>query len=107
MMRTMIQGILEQYGQRVTVETAEGRAEIRAFLQPVTERSEEACGAVTELGGIDSRLWRYLGQTPLESGDLVCWDTYRFRVRSSRPYAIGERVLYWWAALERAREAAE
>jgi hypothetical protein len=30
-----------------------------------------------------------------------------FRVRSSRPYYIGEQLVYWWASLEQAREAAE
>lgn len=103
-MRARIRRILAQYGQTVTVKTAAGETETKAFLQPVTERSEEERGAATELGWVDLRRWRYLGQTAVEPGDTVIWQGGRFRVCSSRAYAAGETVLYWWAALEREKE---
>ena len=89
-----VQAILARYGQAVTVKTAEGETQTRAFLQPVTE-----------LGWMDRRLWRYLGTAALAPGDTVAWGELRFRVRSSRPYCIGERLHHWWASLEREREA--
>ena len=55
---------------------------------------------------MDGRLWLYLGQAALETGDRVHWEDRAFRVRSSRPYYIGETLVYWWASLEAAKEAA-
>lgn len=104
-MRKTVQAILARYGQAVTVRTAEGETQTRAFLQPVTERGETLPGAVTELGWMDRRLWRYLGTAALAPGDTVAWGELRFRVRSSRPYCIGECLHHWWASLEREREA--
>ena len=61
----------------------------------------------TELGGIDGRLWLYLGKSAVAKNDRICWQDKEFRVRSSRPYYIGEKLMYWWAALEQAKEAAQ
>ena len=36
----------------------------------------------------------------------MTWNGVTYRVRSSRPWSVGETQLYWWAALERAKEAA-
>ena len=102
-----IREILEQYGQRVTVETAAGTEEVRAFLQPWPERGEADPETWTSLGAVDGRLWRYLGQAAVETGDRIIWEGHTFRVRSSRPYDIGGTRVYWWAVLERAKEAAE
>lgn len=98
--------ILVKYGQAVTVKTEKGETEARAFIQPAAERGETLPGAVTELGWIDRRLWRYLGTTALEPGDTVEWKGLSFRVRSSRPYYVGEVLNHWWASLELKREAA-
>ena len=70
----------------------------------------KVCGrvhSVQSLGAVDGRLWRYLGQAAVETGDRIAWEDHIFRVRSSRPYDIGETRVYWWAALEQAKEAAE
>lgn len=105
-MREEIQKLLTRYGQTAVVRTAEGETKTKAFLQPVTERSEAERGAVTELGWTDLRRWRYLGQTPVEAGDTVIWEDMVFSVRSSRLHCIGQTPLYWWAVLEREREMA-
>lgn len=107
MMADWVRDILTRHGQRVTVERDETTEEIRAFLQPILEKSEENPTAVTGIGAVDGRLWLYLGQAALETGDRVCWENRAFRVRSSRPYYIGETLVYWWASLEAAKEAAE
>ena len=105
-MRQMIEEVLRRYGQAVTVHLAGGDAVVRAFLQPVTGRGEQVPSEMTGLGAVDGRLWLYLGQTAVEPGDRMTWDGVTYRVHSSRPWSVGETRIYWWAALERAKEAA-
>ena len=103
-MTRWVEEILERFGQQVTVEH-DGTAEtVRAFLQPIRER-DESVPETAAIGWLDGRLWRYLGQTAVEAGDLVCWNGQRFRVRSERPHYIGDTLCHWRAVLERAREA--
>lgn len=104
-MTEWIREVLALHGQEAVIRTAEGDVSVRAFLQPVTERREQAPGAVTGIGWIDERLWLYLGQAKVAEGDTVLWNGVPFRVRSSRPYYIGETLTHWWAALEREKEA--
>lgn len=106
-MRAWVQEILERYGQTVTLETAEGETEARAFLQPVQERREEVPGTVTEIGWVDGRLWLYLGRQEVRPGETVRWNGTAFQVRSSRPHYTGGALSHWWAALEQRWEAAE
>lgn len=106
-MRDWVREVLGRYGQAVTVETGGGLVSARAFLQPVTERGEKVPDAVTGIGWIDGRLWLYLGQTPVGTRDRVVWKGTAFRVRSGRPYYIGDKEAYWWASLEQEKEAAE
>ncbi|MCI9609125.1 MAG: hypothetical protein HFG07_02710 [Oscillibacter sp.] len=103
-MTRWVERILARYGQEVTVER-DGTAEtVRAFLQPAAKRMEEG-PEPSPVGGLDRRLWLYLGRTALEAGDGVRWNGRRFRVRSGRPHYIGDRLSHWRAVLERAREA--
>lgn len=106
-MTDWIQEILTRHGQMVTIRMADGDAATRAFIQPVTERREQMPDEMMELGAIDARLWLYLGRSAVETTDRILWNGMEFRVRSSRPYYVGETMLYWWASLERAKEAAE
>jgi len=105
-MNGQVREILRRYGQTVTLRTGGGEAESRAFLQPVTQKQEQVPAMMTALGAVDGRLWLYLGETAVEADDRVLWNGVEFRVRSSRPYYIGETLLYWWASLEQAKEAA-
>ena len=100
-----IQTILNRHGQLATIRRADGDTAVRAFLQPVTERREQEVGGMTGLGSVDGRLWLYLGRTAVNPEDRILWNGMELRVRSSRPYYAGEQLLYWWAALERAKEA--
>lgn len=103
-MTDWVRQVLERYGQDVTVDTADGERTVRAFLQPMTERDERARSDVTSIGWVDGRLWLYLGQTALEEGEALAWEATRFRVRSCRPYYIGNALSHYWAALEQERE---
>lgn len=96
--------ILRRYGQEVTVEREDRTEAVRAFLQPVTQRSEGGPEPLAA-GVLDGRLWLYLGTSAVQTGDVVLWNGRRFRVRSGRPHYIGARLSYWRAVLERAREA--
>lgn len=106
-MTDWVRVILSRHGQTVTVCGAETEETVRAFLQPVTEKKEQVPDTVTGLGYVDERLWLYLGQKEVQPDDRVAWNGMEFRARSSRPYYIGETLMYWWAALEAAKEAAE
>ena len=106
-MTDWIRETLERYGQAVTVQMTDEQMLTRAFLQPLTEKGERVPDAVTGIGWIDGRLCLYLGETPVGPSDRVLWNGMTFRVRSSRPYYIGETPAYWWASLETEREAAE
>ena len=106
MMTDWVRQVLDRYGQPITLRRGETETVIRAFLQPVTERGERAPDTATALGWIDGRQWLYLGQEPLETGDTLLWRDMAFRVRSCRPYYIGQELSHYWAALEKEREAA-
>ena len=99
--------VLDRYGQEITLCREGTETEIRAFLQPAAESGEQAPDTATALGWIDGRRWLYLGQTALEIGDVLGWKDRTFRVRSCRPYYIGEELSHYWAALEKEREAAK
>ena len=106
MMTDWVRQVLDRYGQEITLCRGETETAIRAFLQPMTERDERARSEVTSIGWVDGRLWLYLGQTALEEGEALAWEATRFRVRSCRPYYIGNALSHYWAALEKEREAA-
>ena len=106
-MTDWIQEILTRHGQMVTIRMADGDAATRAFIQPVTERQELMPDEMTGLGSVDGRRWLYLGRSAVDVTNRILWNGMEFRVRSSRPYYVGETLLYWWASLERAKEAAE
>ena len=99
--------VLKRYGQETLVRTDTGDLPVKAFLQPITKEHEQVMDSVTALGWIDGRLWLYLGDTAVDTGDTVTWDGRRFRVRSGRPWYVGRKLNHWWAVLEAAKEAAE
>lgn len=106
-MEDYIRMLLERYGETVTLQTAAGLRPARAFLQPLAQQGEAEPFSMTALGSVDDRLWRYLGQESLQSGDSVQWQGMNFSVRSSEPVYVQGRLTHWWAMLERARKAAE
>ena len=101
-----MQQVMDAYGQKVTVTARGETCTMRAFLQPMTERGERDREDPTPIGWVDGRMWLYLGQTGLDREDLLTWHGLRFRVRSCRPYFVGERLSHYWAVLEMEREAA-
>lgn len=103
-MTRWVETILARYGQETALERGDGTEEtVRAFLQPVRERDEDG-PEPSPIGGLDGRLWLYLGKAPVRTGDHVSWKGRRFRVRSGRPHYIGAELSHWRAVLERERE---
>ena len=100
-------GILTQYGQTVTLKNTRGTQTVRAFIQPEVSRGETVPGTQTAIGWVDDRLWRYIGTTEVQPGDVIVWKETAYRVRSSREYALGDEAHHWQASLEREREAAQ
>ena len=62
---------------------------------------------VIGIGWLDGRLWLYLGETPVETGEILCWQDRHFRVRSGRSYCLGAQAVVCWAVLEEAKETAD
>ena len=106
-MRSMLEKVLRRYGQTVVLCREGGEETIVAFMQPAAENQEKVPSTVTSIGWLDRRRWLYLGQAELHGGDRVNWENKTLRVRSSRPYYIGDQLTHWWAMLEEAREAAQ
>ena len=92
---------VERYGQLVTVRSGGSETTVRAFLQPVVEAGEGERTSYPSIGWLDGRQWQYLGLAALEAGDVLSWNGETFRVRSCRPYYIGDALSHYWAALER------
>lgn len=95
--------IMEQYGQRVRL----GETEVRAFFQPVTDKSAAAPFTVTSLGMVDGRKWIYLGRTAVQAGDAVVFQGEAYTVDNCRELWLGDEPAYCWAALTKERETAE
>ena len=106
-MRTDVEKIMKEYGQSVTLRRGAEERTACAFLQPVVKQTEAVPEEMCSLGGLDSRLWVYLGQEEVCPGEQILWGQKCFRVRSSRAFPVGGNVLYRWASLEQEREAAE
>ncbi len=94
------QGILEKYGQQVTLLRGEERTEVRAFFQPVAEK---AAGEVpTALGVAPAGKWLYLGPSGEELNGVtgLLWHGRRFRLLRHRGFPVGDTVAYRWAIAE-------
>ena len=106
-MRTDVETIMKECGQRVILRRGAEEKTVCSFLQPVAKQAETVPEEMCSLGGLDRRLWIYLGQEEVCPGEQILWGQQCFRVRSSRAFPVGKDVLYWWASLEQEREVAE
>lgn len=92
-------GILEKFGQAVTLRKGEEEIPLRAFIQPALDRGrDQQAPAPLGLGRQDRFL--YLGPAghPLDLDTLVEWKGKDYRVQSA--HLVGEGVCpHWWAML--------
>lgn len=108
-MKTMIDRILAQYGNEMTVTHGKDIQTVRAFLQPVTEKSwSELRKTVQQLGQIPAERYVYIGpaEAAVCDGDTVCLGERTFLVCRSEQLSVRGQALYVWALL-RQREAAD
>jgi len=97
---------LRRYGAEVSVLHGGEKKSARAFIQPLTAETKLPWSG-SELGVRDERLWRYLGEGPIEAGDTVAWQEDVFFVRAAEPIYLGSALTHWRAALELRQEAVE
>ena len=93
------QGILNRYGQAITLRQGENAVSLRAFVQPALDRgTEQEVPGPLGLGRKDRFLYLGPESHPLDTDTLVEWNEREFRVQSA--HLVGEAVCpYWWAML--------
>ena len=93
-------GLLERFGQAVTVTAGGEERSLRAFFHPVTERGVGS--EPTPLGVRPVGKWRYLGppDAEVEEGGTLAWEGRGFRFLRVRRVPLGERTFYVWGLCE-------
>lgn len=100
-------GLVEQFGQTVTLCRGGEEKDVQAFFQPVKEKT---AGTIpTALGTAPAGKWLYLGRAEEELEDVTAlvWRKRRFRLIRRREYAIGQETVYRWAVAEETDEERE
>ena len=94
--------ILERYGQSVRLRRGSGETAVRAFFQPVREKT--AGEEPTPLGIAPRGKYLYLGPAgeSLEDVEELEWNGRLFRVLRQREFPVGETVAYRWGVFEEA-----
>lgn len=102
-MRRMIESILLGYGSAVTLTRADGRqAEVRAFVQPVTEKSwQNMRKTMHTLGEEPVGRFIYIGpaEQALAETDRVRCGGREFCVRRAETLELAGQALYVWGLL--------
>lgn len=92
--------LLGRFGQRVTLYQAGRRSDVKAFFQPVGERSagEEA----TALGVAPEGKYLYLGPAEIdpEGVEELSWNGRFYHFIRVRAVPAGEKIAYRWALAE-------
>lgn len=92
--------ILKQYGQELTLRRQDGETRIRAFFQPVDEKTPGI--KPTALGMAPAGKYLYLGppEEDLSETEELEWNGRFFRVLRHRDYWLGNEMVYRWAICE-------
>ena len=106
MNETVWNSILTAYGQTVTLRREEGETTVKAFLQPIPEKTPGA--EPTPLGLAPVGKYLYLGSAgeALEDVTELLWQDRPFRILRHRPIYVGDSLFYRWAILEERDEVA-
>lgn len=93
-------GLLERFGQKVTLYQAGFETEVKAFFQPVSERS--AGEEVTALGVAPEGKYLYLGPTEIdpEGVEKLAWNGRFYHFIRVRAVPAGKKIAYRWALAE-------
>lgn len=93
-------GLLERYGQRVSLATEDGRVPVKAFFQPLREREEGSAPSPVGVRPVGKYLYLGPADVPVEEGEELRWDERGFVFRRVRKKPVGERTAYWWGLCE-------
>jgi len=99
MMEQTWNGILDRFGQEVTLRKGERSVSLRALVQPILERGKDQ-EAPSPLGLGRQDRFRYMGPAghPLDLDTLVECKGQEYRVQTA--HLVGEGVCpHWWAVL--------
>ena len=113
MIAGVLQGLLDRYGQAVTVLGGSAQEPVagRAFLQPILDRREDwKQRRPSPLGLARKDRFLYLGEPdlPLSMGDRVSCLGVDYEVQAAQPIWVGKVLSHWWAVLRvRDREEGE
>ena len=98
-MKKMVDGILGQYGSKITLERKNDTVTVKGFFQPVRSKSwQSMTGTATPLGEIPRGQYVYIGpaDTAVALGDMLSIGGAKYIFRRVEPYYYGEEQLYIW-----------
>lgn len=103
-MRELIERILAAYGSGMTIVCADGEKAVRAFLQPVTEKSRETMRkTIGMLGEIPVGRFLYVGpaEPALPEDAEVRFRGERYRACRTETLVVADEALYVWGLLKK------
>ena len=103
-MREMIERILAAYGSEMTITCADGEKAVRAFLQPVTEKSREAMRrSIQMLGELPAGRYVYIGpaEPKLKENAAIVFRGERYSVCRAETLVVAGEALYVWGLLRK------
>jgi hypothetical protein len=98
-MKRRVQHILRYYGATVGLVIDGQCTTVRAFFQPVTQKSlQNMRGTFTGLGEVLPGQYLYLGpaEPAVRRGDRIRWDGRWFDVRQAEDIREGDTTLFRW-----------
>ena len=98
-MKKMVDGILKQYGSKITLECDGKTVTVKGFFQPVRSKSwQSMTNTATPLGEILRGQYVYMGPSdvPVALGDMLTIGGERYIFRRVEPYYYGEEQIYLW-----------
>lgn len=103
-MRERIDKILAQYGSEMLLARADGERTVRAFLQPVTEKSRETMRkTIGMLGEIPVGRFLYVGpaEPALPEDAEVRFRGESYRACRTETLVVADEALYVWGLLKK------
>lgn len=96
----MVDGILRQYGTRMTLSGSSGERAVRGFFQPVRSKSwQSMVDLSTPLGEVFRGQYVYIGPADVSAaeGDVLTLGERGYFLRRVELYYYGDEAVYTWA----------
>lgn len=98
-MKKIVDGILRQYGSKITLKCSAGTVTVKGFFQPVRSKSwQSLTNTATPLGEIPRGQYVYIGpaDTAVALGDVLTIGGSSYTFRRVEPYWYGKEQVYIW-----------